>query len=78
MKYIKRVGKSVISVCKKAQRFYKLHFMAVRKSRKRSGFVIYSCLKDTAFTAVKKGETRYEKGVPFVNKKNTKVVLFLS
>ena len=28
--------------------------MAVKKSRKRSGFVIYSCLKDSAFTAVKK------------------------
>ena len=26
--------------------------MAVRKSRKNSGFVIYSCFKDHAFTAV--------------------------
>ena len=55
---MKRVGKSVIFVCKKAQRGYKLHFMAVRKSRKRSGFVIYSFLKDSAFTAVKKDEAR--------------------
>ena len=60
---MKRVGKSVISVCKKAQRCYKLHFMAVRKSRKRSGFVIYSFLKDSAFTAIKKDEARYAKGV---------------
>ena len=27
--------------------------MAVKKSRKRSGFVIYSYFKDNAFTAVK-------------------------
>ena len=30
-----------------------MHFMAVKKSRKRSGFVIYSYSKDSAFTAVK-------------------------
>lgn len=40
LKYMKRVGKSVIFVCKKAERGYKMHFMAVRKSRTRSGFVI--------------------------------------
>ena len=34
-----RVGKSVISVCKSCQKGY---FMAVKKSQKRSGFVIYS------------------------------------
>ena len=31
-----------------------MHFMAVKKSRKRSGFVLYSYLKDSAFTAVKR------------------------
>ena len=30
-------------------------FVAVKKVRKFSGFMIYSCLKDTAFTRVKKG-----------------------
>ena len=33
-----------------------MRFIAVKKSRKRSGFVIYSYFKDTAFTAVKKDE----------------------
>ena len=47
-----RVGKSVISVCKKAQKGLQMHFMAVKKSRKRSGFVIYSCLKYSEFTAI--------------------------
>ena len=31
-----------------------VYFMVVEKSRKRSGFVIFSCLKDSAFTAVKR------------------------
>ena len=43
-----------ISVCKKAQEGYQMYFMVVKKSRKRSGFVIFSCLKDSAFTAVKR------------------------
>ena len=38
--------------------------MAVKKSIKRSGFVIYSDLKFSTFTAVK--NTRYVKEVPFV------------
>ena len=29
-----------------------MHFMAVKKSRKRSGFVIYSYLQDIAVTAI--------------------------
>ena len=29
-----------------------MHFMVGKKSKKRSGFVIYSYFKDTAFTAV--------------------------
>ena len=33
---------------------YMMHFMAVKKSRKCSGFVIYSYSKDIAFTAVKR------------------------
>ena len=32
-----------------------MHFMAVKKSRKRSGFVICSYLQNTAFTAVERG-----------------------
>ena len=49
------------------------------KSRKRSIFVIDSYLKDSAFTAVKRGakfQTRYVTGVPFVNRRYTKGVPF--
>jgi len=46
----KRVGKSVISVYKKAQKSKQIHFMVVKQSRKRSGYMIYSCFKDNAFT----------------------------
>ena len=31
-----------------------MHLMAVKKSRKRSGFVIYSYFKDSEFAAVKR------------------------
>ena len=31
-----------------------MYFMAVENSSKRSGFVLYSYLKDSAFTAVKR------------------------
>ena len=34
------VGKSVFSVGKKAQKSYQMHFVAVKKSRKLSGFAI--------------------------------------
>ena len=47
-----REGKSVILFCKKAREGEQIHFMAVKKSRKHSGFVIY----DSAFTAVEKDE----------------------
>ena len=50
-----------------------MDFMAGKKSRKRSGFVIYSYLKDSAFAAVERGAdflTRYVKGVPFFNVKS--------
>ena len=40
--------------------------MAVKRSIKRSGFVIYSDLKFSTFSAVK--NTRYVKEVPFVTK----------
>ena len=40
-----------------------MHFMGVEKLRKRSGFVICSYLKDSAFTAVKRN-ARYVKDVP--------------
>ena len=46
--------KSVISVCKKSQGPTDGLLMAVKKLRKGSGFVIYSYLKDSAFTAVKR------------------------
>ena len=62
---MKGVGKST-------QKGYQMHFMAVKKSRKRSGFVIYSLLKDSAFAVVERGAsflTRYVKGVPFVNRR---------
>ena len=37
-----RVGKSAISVFKKAQKGLQMHFMAVKRSRKSSGFLISS------------------------------------
>ena len=42
------MGKSVILVIKRAN----MHSIAVEKLRNRSGFVIYSYLKDGAFAAV--------------------------
>ena len=50
-----RVGKCVISVCKKAQKCLLMYFVAVTKSIKRSGFVIYSYFKDNTFAALTKG-----------------------
>ena len=47
------VGLSVISVPKKAQKGLQIYSKAVEKSRKRSGFVIYSYFKCSAFTLVK-------------------------
>ena len=46
-------GKSVISVCKKAQKGEQVHFMAKINSRKRSCFVVYSYFKDGASPVVK-------------------------
>ena len=48
------VGLSVISVRKKAQKGLQIYSKAVKKSRKRSGFVIYTYFKCSAFTLVKR------------------------
>ena len=59
-----------------------MHFLAVKKSIKRSRFVIYSYFKDSAYTASVKRDvkflTMYVKGVPFVNGRYTKEEPFLS
>ena len=51
-----RVGVSLLEVYEKVKRFKRgnMHFMAVKKSRKRSGFEIDSYLKNSAFIAVKR------------------------
>ena len=49
-----------------------MRFMAVKKSKKCSGFMICSYFKDRTFTAVKRDEkflTRCVKGVPFFKKR---------
>ena len=53
-----REGKSVKSVCKKAQKDYHMYFMTVKKSRKLSGFVIYSHFKNSAFIAVERAKKK--------------------
>ena len=45
---------SVISIRKKAQKGSQIYSKAVKKSRKRSGFVIYSYFKCSAFTLVER------------------------
>ena len=59
-----------------------MQFIDVKKSQKRSGFVICSNEKDSAFVAVKTGCAnvyyRYVKRVPFVNRSYTKGVPFMS
>ena len=54
VKEYERAWKSVILVGKRAQNSYQMHFMAVKNSRKHSGFVTYSYLKDSEYTAVKR------------------------
>ena len=51
-----------------------MHFLAVKKSRKSSGFVMYSYFKDSTFTA----KPGYVKRVPFVNRRYTKGAPFRS
>ena len=53
MKYM-RWFISFRSVKRHKRAISQMYFMVVKKSRKRSGFVIFSCLKDSAFTAVKR------------------------
>ena len=61
----------VISVGKKAQKGLQMHFLAVKKSRKHSCFVIDSHLKDSAFTAVKRNKV-CKRGTIFVNRRYKK------
>ena len=69
-------------VGKKAQKGEQVHFKAVKKLRKRSGFVIYSWyVKDNAFTVVERDAkfcTWCVKGVSFINRRYTKGGKFLS
>ena len=60
MEVYERVGVSVISVCKKAQKGQQVHFVAVKKWKKRSGVVVNSYFKESASA---KSVTRYVKGV---------------
>ena len=64
-----RVGKSVISVCKKSQKGLTSDIYGCDKVG--SGFVIYSYDKESAFTAVKKGVQTTGKGVLLVNRRYT-------
>ena len=45
-----------------------MRLIAVKKSRKSSGFVIYSCLKDSEFKGIQSSKTAYLKQVLFVNR----------
>ena len=55
-----RIGKSVISVCKKSQKGLTREIYGCDKVG--SGFVIYSYVKESAFTAVKRGANDWERG----------------
>ena len=56
--FVKRVGKSDFPAVKKPERANRRNFfMAVKRSRKFPGVVIYSYFKDSAFTAVKGDST---------------------
>ena len=60
-----RAGRSVISGSKKAQKVSQMYFMALKKSRIHSGFVVYSYFKDSKFTVFERDGkfwTRYVKG----------------
>ena len=74
MEVYERVGKSIISVGNKAQKGQQMHFVAVKKSKKR-GVVVNSYFKDSAST---KSVTRYVKEVKhaLVNRRYTKGYLF--
>ena len=71
----------IISVRKKAQKGSQIYSKAVKKSGKRSGFVIYSYFKCSAFTLVERDAKfyiSYKKGVSFVKKRRRKEVIFQS
>ena len=82
--YGRVAGKSVISVCKKAQSGKQMKFVAVKSYG--NVLVLYvihilNSTKDYPFIAVKRDarfETWYVKGVPIVNIRYTKWVPFLS
>ena len=57
-----RVGEFVISVGKKAHKEWQMHFMTVKKSRKRSAFVIYLYLKTVHLRQLKVLNQVCEKG----------------
>ena len=57
-----RVGKSVISVCKKSQKGLTREIYGCDKVEKWSGFVIYLYVKDSVFTAVKRGANDWKRG----------------
>ena len=70
---------------KKAQKGQEMHLTAVKETQQENiwVFVIYSYLKDCAFTAVKRDArekflTGYVKGIPSFNRRCTKEVPFLS
>ena len=58
-----------------------MRLMAVKKSRKSSGLVIYSYCKNSEFTAAERDakfyKSRYVKGIPFFNIRYAKGVPFL-
>ena len=69
------------AVGKEAQKGQQVHFKAVKKLRKCSGFVIYLYFKDNAFTVVEKDAKFYTwcvKGVSFINRRYKKGGTFLS
>ena len=70
------VAKSVISVGKQDQKGYQMHFMAVKKVQK--SFWFSGLFKFTVVKTDAKFQTKFVKGILFVNKRYTKEVSFLS
>ena len=81
MRYTKRKGNLSFGSVKGPNKCKGLReeFYGLIKSRKRSIFVIGCHLNESAFTSVKRDAkllNRYVKGVPCVNRRYTKEVLF--
>ena len=55
-----RVGKSVILVCKNPQKGQMIHFIPLKESRKRAGFVIHSFLKGRKGVRARDGASPYK------------------